>query len=138
MVGAADGCNPPCQNGGICHGNNICFCPRGLRGQDCSEDVDECATLSPCDPDFGICINRFGDYECACHPGYVLLLDGRHCIEEARARQAPHLVFRGRGLKGISLGSPLAPTSSFSSSPKNFRIRPLKRKPRFLTPLLYS
>ncbi|KAM7538217.1 hypothetical protein Aperf_G00000076045 [Anoplocephala perfoliata] len=100
-----DGCSRPCRNGGICQGNDICLCPRGLEGVDCSQDIDECITLAPCDPDYGTCINRFGGYECVCQAGYILLLDGRHCIEEARARQAPHLVFRGRGVKGITLGS---------------------------------
>lgn len=105
MAGSPDGCSRPCRNGGICQGNDICLCPRGLEGIDCSQDIDECITLAPCDPDYGSCVNRYGGYECLCQSGYILLLDGRHCIEEARARQAPHLVFRGRGVKGITLSS---------------------------------
>ncbi|VDK38961.1 unnamed protein product [Taenia asiatica] len=102
---ASDDCTRPCKNGGVCRGNNECSCTRGFEGSDCSQDINECVTLAPCDPDFGMCINRYGGYECVCQPGYILLLDGRHCIPEARARQAPHLIFRGRGVKGISLGT---------------------------------
>ncbi|VDM22646.1 unnamed protein product [Hydatigera taeniaeformis] len=109
-------CISPCKNGGVCRGNNQCSCPRGFEGSDCSQDIDECVTLAPCDPDFGICINRYGGYECVCQPGYILLLDGRHCIQEARARQAPHLVFRGRGVKGITLGTPVEPRLSLQDS----------------------
>ncbi|VDL61324.1 unnamed protein product [Hymenolepis diminuta] len=98
-------CVPPCRNGGICQSNNICSCPRGFEGDDCSKDIDECTKLSPCDPEFGSCINRVGGYECICLPGYILLLDGKHCIEESRARQAPHLIFRGVGTKGITTGT---------------------------------
>nr|VZI47990.1 unnamed protein product [Spirometra erinaceieuropaei] len=97
-------CQMPCQNGGICTGKNICRCLRGFTGKDCSLDIDECQRYRPCDPDYGFCVNRYGGFDCECKPGYVLLVDGRHCIEEARARQAPHLVYRGKGTKGVVVG----------------------------------
>ncbi|THD28221.1 Neurogenic locus notch protein 3 [Fasciola hepatica] len=98
-------CNPPCQNGGVCRENGRCECLRGYQGADCSVDVDECARLKPCDPDFAECRNTPGSFECVCRPGYRLMLDGRHCIEDSRAQHAPHLIFRGRGQKGIELAS---------------------------------
>ncbi|VDD83908.1 unnamed protein product [Mesocestoides corti] len=104
VTDSEDGCSRICRNGGVCKGDNECSCPRGFEGPDCGQDIDECATLAPCDPDHSICINRYGGYECVCRPGYILLLDGRHCIPEERARQAPHLIFRGRGTKGVMMG----------------------------------
>ncbi|KAF6772354.1 hypothetical protein AHF37_08781 [Paragonimus kellicotti] len=94
-------CNPPCRNGGVCRKGNRCDCLRGFKGLDCSEDINECAEFRPCDPDFGECHNTPGGFECTCRTGYRLMLDGRHCIDDNRARHAPHLVFRGRGQKGI-------------------------------------
>ncbi|KAF8568165.1 hypothetical protein P879_02081 [Paragonimus westermani] len=100
-------CNPPCRNGGVCRKGNRCDCLRGFKGVDCSEDINECAEFRPCDPDFGECHNTPGGFECMCRTGYRLMLDGRHCIDENRARHAPHLVFRGRGQKGIVVATRL-------------------------------
>ena len=42
----------PCLHGGICTdtaaGGFTCSCPGGYTGDTCQEDVDECATSSPC------------------------------------------------------------------------------------------
>lgn len=93
------------MNGGVCRENGRCECLRGYEGADCSLDVDECASLKPCDPDFAECRNTPGGFECVCKPGYRLMVDGRYCIEDSRAQHAPHLIFRGRGQKGIVIAS---------------------------------
>ena len=42
-------------------------------------DVDECANSNGgCDT---LCINSPGSYSCSCNTGYMLLLDGRTCID---------------------------------------------------------
>ncbi|CAH8444493.1 unnamed protein product [Dicrocoelium dendriticum] len=94
-------CSPVCRNGGVCKERNRCECLRGYKGPDCGTKVNECEEYKPCDPNYAECRNTPGGFECVCHPGYRLMVDGRHCIEEARTRHAPHLVFRGRGQKGI-------------------------------------
>ncbi|CAH1263783.1 MUC5AC [Branchiostoma lanceolatum] len=44
-------CHDPCQNGGTCHGPNICICPIGHFGNQCQLDVfsilDGAATVAP-------------------------------------------------------------------------------------------
>lgn len=59
------------------------FCAR-LSGQQCEEDVDECAVESgpPC-LNGGRCVDGIGHYECVCPPGFT----GEHCegdINECR------------------------------------------------------
>lgn len=80
---------PPCRNGATCvdgDGTFTCVCGSGFTGDDCSEDIDECASAAlRCDT-HATCTNTFGSYECSCNPGYGG--DGHQCalatsIEEA-------------------------------------------------------
>ena len=93
----------PCQHGAACETSPIdgtfkCDCPKGFRGSDCSEDIDECipsnssissnysphsssvsGTLSryrppavdgPCEHG-GVCVNTLGSFRCHCQPGFT-------------------------------------------------------------------
>lgn len=42
LLKSASECDPPCQNNGICVGNNICRCLQTHRGPDCQYPVDNC------------------------------------------------------------------------------------------------
>ncbi|CAH8825520.1 unnamed protein product [Trichobilharzia szidati] len=119
-------CDPPCQNGGTCRPGNLCECTRGYEGFQCELDVNECARLRPCDPDFGICENTPGGYNCQCVPGYKLMYDGKHCIDNERAKQQPHLVFRGRGSKGVVIASRL--TNSTNTNLTRYYPRRVKKR----------
>ncbi|GFO32382.1 fibropellin-1, partial [Plakobranchus ocellatus] len=57
----------------------VCECALGVKGVNCSEDIDECEdpTNTPCQ-NGATCVNSFQNYTCACVPGYT----GRHCEEE--------------------------------------------------------
>jgi Notch-like protein len=57
------GCNPGCQNNGICSGN-ICVCPNGYTGQFC-EIRDFCVPNNPCQ-NGGQCISTGANYLCDC------------------------------------------------------------------------
>ena len=65
--------NNPCKvPGARCDTNKVtgqrtCTCPPGLKGENCDEDIDECASLSQnvCEHD-GICVNTHGSYKCSC------------------------------------------------------------------------
>ncbi|KAL5012769.1 hypothetical protein ScPMuIL_011320 [Solemya velum] len=45
-----------------------CQCNTGWRGQNCSEDINECIENNPCVN--GTCVNTEGDYECNCTAGF--------------------------------------------------------------------
>ncbi|XP_078681775.1 uncharacterized protein LOC144916521 [Branchiostoma floridae x Branchiostoma belcheri] len=54
----------PCQHGGSCvnkDGGYTCICSSGWTGQDCQQDIDECAS-KPCQN--GTCDNKDGGYTC--------------------------------------------------------------------------
>ncbi|VDP98393.1 unnamed protein product [Trichobilharzia regenti] len=119
-------CDPPCQNGGTCRPGNLCECTHGYEGFQCELDINECARLRPCDPDFGICKNTPGGYNCQCVPGYKLMYDGKHCIDNERAKQQPHLVFRGRGSKGVVIASRL--TNSTNTNLTRYYPRRMKKR----------
>jgi len=72
-----DDCQPkPCQHGGICTDiqfNYTCKCTSGWTGYNCSEDIDECLSVSPCL--YGNCNNTRGDYTCECESGW----EGKNC-----------------------------------------------------------
>lgn len=69
-----DACyNQPCQNEGICSLINEleyrCICRLGWEGQQCQINKDDCVA-SPCQNN-GECIDKIGDYECKCTPGFT-------------------------------------------------------------------
>ncbi|KAH8849537.1 Neurogenic locus notch likerotein 1 [Schistosoma japonicum] len=123
-------CNPPCQNGGICRPGNLCECTRGFEGIQCELDINECIRLRPCDPDYGICENTPGGFSCQCVPGYKLMYDAQHCIDDERARQQPNLVFRGRGTKGVEIATRLTDDTNYT------RYYPRTLKKRSLSPII--
>ena len=67
----------PCQNGGTCSetpaGKMSCECLAGYIGDDCGEEVDECAS-NPCQND-GVCNDFINDYGCTCQNGFT----GKNC-----------------------------------------------------------
>ncbi|XP_070560576.1 epidermal growth factor-like protein 7 [Ptychodera flava] len=69
-------CNPACDSGRSCVAPNMCSCPRGYEGNDCS-DIDECdENNGACQQ---VCVNTGGSYHCECDEGYKLRNDGRTC-----------------------------------------------------------
>ena len=43
-------------------------------------DLDECESgLFDCDPDYGVCVNTVGSYQCTCTDGMKLSQDGVYC-----------------------------------------------------------
>ncbi|XP_055898021.1 protein crumbs-like isoform X3 [Biomphalaria glabrata] len=71
--------NNPCRNQATCqqsieYNNYTCFCLPGWRGENCSEDIDECnETIHACWN--GTCHNTMGGYNCFCDAGYT----GQRC-----------------------------------------------------------
>lgn len=60
----------------FCGENGEKICLNGWTGANCTEDVDECATESPCSPN-GNCTNLNGSYTCECKAAYT----GVNCEE---------------------------------------------------------
>lgn len=59
-----------CQNGGTCtnrNGDYGCVCVNGWSGDDCSENIDDCAFAS-CTPG-STCIDRVASFSCMCPEG---------------------------------------------------------------------
>ena len=42
-------------------------------------DINECSTISPCDPTLGLCHNARGSFYCTCRQGYKLDAKGILC-----------------------------------------------------------
>ena len=63
----------PCQNGAMCvdlTDSYQCTCAAGFSGQNCEEDIDECALYHPCLHN-GTCSDLVNGYSCACLPGFT-------------------------------------------------------------------
>ena len=56
-----------------------CICESGFEfdGTTCT-DKNECMEQNVCEN--GVCINLDGSYECKCHPGYKITMEGS-CID---------------------------------------------------------
>uniref|UniRef100_A0A3Q4H5T9 Neurogenic locus notch homolog protein 1 n=1 Tax=Neolamprologus brichardi TaxID=32507 RepID=A0A3Q4H5T9_NEOBR len=64
-----------CQNGGTCHntyGSYQCVCVNGWTGDDCSENIDDCASAA-CHQG-SACHDRVASFYCECPPGRTGLL----------------------------------------------------------------
>lgn len=65
-----------CQNGATCistpGGGYRCLCLNGWKGQNCTENVDDCSK-SACE-NGAICVDRVGQFRCECPKGKVGLL----------------------------------------------------------------
>ena len=62
-------CAFPCENGGRCIGNDVCSCPEGWEGEDCSRPR--------CDEPCGARQLCVGPNQCDCIPGYI----GESCTD---------------------------------------------------------
>ncbi|CAL8142101.1 unnamed protein product [Orchesella dallaii] len=75
----------PCANGGTCiptlYGA-FCYCPPGWEGEQCNQDVNECANLQGTElgcQNGATCVNTPGSWHCQCRTGYV----GKHCAKRS-------------------------------------------------------
>lgn len=71
-----------CQNGGTCtnrNGGYGCVCVNGWSGDDCSENIDDCAFAS-CTPG-STCIDRVASFSCMCPEGKAGKASGRTELE---------------------------------------------------------
>ncbi|XP_039266376.2 uncharacterized protein LOC120341882 [Styela clava] len=63
----------PCKNGAECMTEEVgyrCECLHGFEGKNCNIDIDECETEPPLCGQTGICVNRYGSFDCVCSKGY--------------------------------------------------------------------
>jgi len=70
----------PCKNKAICFntvGSYSCTCSSDFRGDNCKEDIDQCAEDPHLCKNNGICVNTAAGFECACVDGY----GGMYCDE---------------------------------------------------------
>ena len=61
-----------CQNGGTCHNNHggyNCVCVNGWTGEDCSENIDDCA-MAACFHG-ATCHDRVASFYCECPHGHT-------------------------------------------------------------------
>ena len=55
----------------------MCICPPQWTGENCTDDVDECRVISPCQNN-ATCVNLLGSYLCVCGD----FLAGINCTED--------------------------------------------------------
>uniref|UniRef100_A0A0R3S3B5 Notch n=1 Tax=Elaeophora elaphi TaxID=1147741 RepID=A0A0R3S3B5_9BILA len=65
----------PCGNGSECiadtaSGEFSCNCMKGITGQNCTTDINECIESDKLCFNGGICVNTFGSWYCDCPVGY--------------------------------------------------------------------
>lgn len=60
-----------CGRGTCVNGTSdfTCVCESGFTGDDCREDIDECASATACGG-HGTCTNTVGGFDCSCDPGF--------------------------------------------------------------------
>ncbi|PIK41102.1 hypothetical protein BSL78_22053 [Apostichopus japonicus] len=78
-------CYPPCQNGGQCELSGECTCPRGFKGKQCQNDVDECERqIDDCTGN-SQCVNLVGSFHCECNVGFgrtgAITDNGESCVD---------------------------------------------------------
>ena len=69
--------------------DGACTCRQGWQGNDCSEDVDECLSLTP--PPNAVCVNTDGSFVFYCNPGYVMAADGTCTGKDNSVSQRPNV-----------------------------------------------
>ncbi|KAH9514277.1 hypothetical protein Btru_028587 [Bulinus truncatus] len=73
-----------CNGHGTCHQVKGCECSPGWSGEQCNQDVNECAVDGVC-PMGQICVNMLGSFECRCPSGYENLIgqckDFNECLD---------------------------------------------------------
>lgn len=96
-----------CQNGGTCHnthGGYNCVCVNGWTGEDCSENIDDCASAACFHG--ATCHDRVASFYCECPHGRT----GERPGHGGRGCPPPRRVWGvGRGHRGrgtTALGSP--------------------------------
>ncbi|XP_014777371.2 vitamin K-dependent protein S [Octopus bimaculoides] len=69
-------CNETCDfRCASCDKITGCVCERGKKGNNCSEDINECNSTHECDRLTTTCENVVGSYYCKCKAGYKKILD---------------------------------------------------------------
>lgn len=79
-----DNCTTPCtcvkNNTEYCNSTTgQCVCKPGWKSSDCSQDVDECYNNPLSCPDYSVCRNFNGSFDCTCKVGLVMNSD-RKCV----------------------------------------------------------
>ncbi|KAF8360102.1 cdh-3 [Pristionchus pacificus] len=117
-------CSPSICNG-ECDGHH-CVCPLGWKGDNCTEDVDECqAPSNPC-PSHGLCINTRGAFQCVCADG--------SCGEESTQRVEKIGEKRVYGINQLSSLQAATRTVNYTLE---FEIRTTSQYLPVLPPLLF-
>jgi len=68
--------------------DGVCTCRQEWQGNDCSEDVDECLSLTP--PPNAVCVNTDGSFVFNCNPGYDKAADGTCTGKDSSVSQRPN------------------------------------------------
>ncbi|KAH9505479.1 hypothetical protein Btru_057418 [Bulinus truncatus] len=93
-------CTAPCKciqnNTDYCNSTTgECLCSDGWYGSDCSSDINECSSPTLC-PDYSVCQNLPGSYECKCKEGLKMNLSNICILDNqstsgCRTRNCSHI-----------------------------------------------